>query len=196
MKKVINIFKFLILALFTFLIIFMPAVFTFSYIFFDSLNYNMIYKKFNLFVLFIIFIIFLKNFLIILINSKFVTNNNIKKLFRRCLLSVKYRWLGFILFLILDIAIIFINSLFIKIEFYRYVFLFLYYAFSPAYLLFLLFSSKNNLNIIEKTICLLFINFNIFNIYYIYIIFNLFIHFIIFIIFHKKNIKIRINTKF
>lgn len=159
MKKVINIFNFLIFALFIFLIVFTPTIFSYSYTFFSDLNYNMIYKKFNYFTLFIIFILLMRNFSLIILNSKFITNDYIKNLFQQCLFSAKYRWLGFLFFLILDIIIVLINEIIIiKIDFFRFIFFFLYYAFSPAYLLFLLFSSKNNLNITEKTICLLFIN--------------------------------------
>ena len=153
MKKVINIFKFLILVLFTFLIVFLPSIFAFSYSFFSELNYNMIYKKFNFFVLFIIFIILLKNFLFIFLNSKFEISN-IKIFFQKYLSSVKYRWLSFIIFIIFDIIVTLINGFIISANLFSYTLLFLYYAFTPAYLLFLLFSSKNKLHIIEKTFCL------------------------------------------
>ena len=155
MKKIINIFKFLIMLLFIFLIVFLPFIFTFSYDFFDNQNYNLIYKYFNFFVLFVIFIILLKNFLLIFLNSIFETNNNIKIFFQKCLLSVKYRWLSFIIFIIMDITVILINGLLVDADLSIYIILFLYYTFTPAYLLFLLFSSKNNLHIAEKLFCLL-----------------------------------------
>ena len=135
----------------------MPSIFAYSYSFFSDLNYNMIYKNFNYFTLFIIFILLMRNFSLIILNSKFITNDYIKNLFQQCLFSAKYRWIGFIIFLILDIIVILINEIIIKIDFFRFIFFFLYYAFSPAYLLFLLFSSKNNLNIVEKIFCLFFI---------------------------------------